>query len=185
MIDSGAVDDERFLPPERPPRKPGQEPTARLTLEAYVRLRKELDELKGEGRRQTGERLLRARAHGDIRENAEYDAAKDAQGLMEARIRDLEYMLKDPEIVEASNGDAVEAGSLVTLQPIDEDEPEEETYLIAHSSEERAPGVRTVTASSPLGSVLLGKRVGEKVTYEAPGGTFTYEVVRLEPYRPD
>lgn len=177
--------EERFLPPERPPRKPGQEPTARLTLEAYVRLAKELEELKIEGRRAMGERLLRAREHGDIRENAEYDAAKDAQGLMESRIRDLEHMLKDPEIIEPSEeSEHVEPGTLVTLRPIDEEEPEEETYLVAHSAEERAPGYRTVTSSSPLGSVLIGRRVGERVTYQAPGGTFTYEVLAFEPYRP-
>src|SRR6266508_3454833 len=81
-----AMEDKRFLPPERPPRKPGQEPTARLTLDAYVRMRKELEHLKGEGRKQMGDRLLHARELGDIRENAEYDAAKNEQGLMEARI---------------------------------------------------------------------------------------------------
>src|SRR5436190_20875057 len=96
--------DEEFLPPQRPPRKPGQEPSARLTLEAYVRLRKELAGLKGDGRRTMGERLLRARELGDIRENAEYDAAKNEQALMEARIRDREYKLKDPDIIEAVEG---------------------------------------------------------------------------------
>src|SRR6266567_7696460 len=134
--------EERFLPPDRPARKPGQEPSARLTLEAYVRLAKELEELKIEGRRAMGERLLRAREHGDIRENADYDAAKDAQGLMEARIRDLEHKLKDPDIIEAASGEDVEPGTIVTLLPLDDDDPDEETYLVAHSSEERAPGVR-------------------------------------------
>jgi transcription elongation factor GreA len=177
--------DEAFLPPERPARRAGQEPTAHLTLDAYVRLRKELEELQGEGRRAMGERLLRARELGDIRENAEYDAAKNEQGLMEARIRDLAHKLKDPEIVEAADGDDVTPGTLVTLRPLDDDEPEDETYLVAISAEERAPGgVRTVTAGSPLGSALLGRRIGDRVTYEAPGGTFAYEVVRLEPFRP-
>ncbi len=179
------MDDERYLPPERPARKPGQEPTARLTLDAYIRLRKELEELKTDGRRKMAERLLHARELGDIMENAEYDAAKDAQGLMEARIRDLEYKLKDPEIIEASaESEHVEPGTLVTLRPLDEEDLEEETYLVALSPEERAPGFRTVTSSSPLGAVLIGRRVGEQVTYEAPGGTFTFEVVGFEPYRP-
>ncbi len=185
MVDSEPMDDGNFLPPDRPPRKPGQEPTTRLTLEAYVRLRKELEVLRTVGRRSMGERLLQARELGDIRENAEYDAAKDAQGLMEARIRDLEHMLKDPDIIEASEGaDRVEAGTLVTVRPVDDQDPEDETYLVALSPEERAPGFRTVTSSSPLGAVLLGRRPGERVTYEAPGGTFTYEVVGFEPYRP-
>jgi transcription elongation factor GreA len=178
------MNDERFLPPDRPQRKEGQEPTARLTLDAYVRLRKELEELKTDGRERISERLLRAREHGDIRENADYDAAKNEQGLMEARIRDLEYMLKDPDIIEATEGDEVGPGTLVTLRLMDEDEAEEETYLLAISAEERAPGVRTVTSSSPLGSALMGRRVGEQVTYEAPGGVFTYEVLSFAPYRP-
>jgi transcription elongation factor GreA len=177
--------DEAFLPPDRPPRKPGQEPTARLTLDAYVRMRKELEHLKTEGRKQMGERLLHARELGDIRENAEYDAAKNEQGLMEARIRDLERMLKDPEIIEVGETDEVTPGSLVTLRPIEDGTDEEvETYLVALSREERAPGVRTVTSDSPLGSVLLGKRVGDRVKYEAPGGIFAYEVVGFEPHRP-
>lgn len=177
-------EDERYLPPERPPRKSGQEPTARLTLDAYVRLRKELEQLETEGRRQISERLLHAREFGDIRENAEYDAAKDAQGLMEARIRALKHKLKDPEIVEAAEGDEVGPGAMVTLRLVGESDPEDETYLLAHSAEERAPGVRTVTTASPLGSVLLGRHVGDRVSYEAPGGVFEYEVVGLEAYRP-
>lgn len=177
--------DAEFLPPERPPRKPGQEPSARLTLDAYVRMRKELEELKSAGRTQMGERLLHARELGDIRENAEYDAAKNEQGLMEARIRNLEHMLKDPEIIVVSEADEVSPGSLVTLRPVDDGTEEDvETYLVALSREERAPGVRTVTSDSPLGSVLLGKRVGDRVSYEAPGGTFAYEVVGFEPHRP-
>jgi transcription elongation factor GreA len=169
----------------RPPRKSGQEPSAVLTREAYDRLRQELDELTGEGRRVVAERLLRAREHGDIRENAEYDAAKDEQGLMEARIRELKGLLKDPDIVEAlSHADVASPGVLATLRPVDEDEPESEIYLLAATKEERAPGARTVSVSSPLGQALLGRRVGDRVSYEAPGGTFAYEVVALEPYRP-
>jgi transcription elongation factor GreA len=176
-------DDARYLPPERPPRRPGQEPTARLTIDAYVRLRKELEELETRGREEIAERLLRAREHGDIRENADYDAAKDAQGLMEARIRELQHKLRDPEILEAVSGDEVQAGTLVTLRPLEED-PEDEAYLVAHSGDERAPGVRTVTVTSPLGAALVGKRVGDEVTYEAPGGTFSYSVVSLRPHLP-
>ena len=178
------MDDERFMPPKRPPRKPNQEPTASLTLEAYVRMRKELEELRSEGRRAMAERLLHARELGDIRENAEYDAAKNEQGLMEARIRDLEHKLQDPDIIEVADGDVVGPGTLVTLRPLDEPDPEDETYLVALSAEERAAGFRTVTSSSPLGAVLMGRRVGEHLTYSAPGGTFEYEVVALERYRP-
>ena len=85
----------------RPPRKPGIEPTAALTLDAYGRLKAELEDLRTNGRAHIAERLRLAREHGDIRENAEYDAAKNEQGLMESRIRNIERMLRDPEIVEA------------------------------------------------------------------------------------
>lgn len=131
------------------------------------------------------ERLARAREHGDIRENAEYDAAKDAQGLMEARIRELERMLKDPDIVEAPDShDVVAPGVLVTVRPLEDEEDDEEVFLIAASKEERAAGARTVSVSSPLGRALVGKRPGESVSYEAPGGTFTYEVLSIQPAEP-
>jgi transcription elongation factor GreA len=166
----------------RPPRKPGHEPTAVLTLDAYRRLKDELDELRTVGRAHTAERLKAAREHGDIRENAEYDAAKNEQALMESRIRNLERMLRDPDIVEApASSEVVAAGMLVTLRPLEEDDPEDETYLLAESAEERAPGVRTITTTSPLGSALVGARLNDQVAYEAPGGTFHYVVVGLEP----
>ena len=180
------MDDQNYLPPDRPPRKPGQEPSARLTLNAYVRMRRELEGLRSDGRTKMAERLLHAREFGDIMENAEYDAAKHEQGLMEARIRSLERMLKDPDIIEVVESDEVGPGTLVTLRLTDAETAadEDETYLVALSAEERAPGVRTVTSASPLGSALLGRRVGDRVTYEAPGGTFTYQVVHCEAFRP-
>ena len=166
----------------RPPRKPGHEPTATLTLDAYKRLKAELAGLTTEGRAHIAERLKAAREHGDIRENAEYDATKNEQALMESRIRNLERMLRDPEIVETPpESEVVAAGMLVTLRPLDDDEPEDEAYLLAESAEERAPGVRTITTTSPLGSAVLGARLDDEVTYEAPGGAFRYRVVGLEP----
>lgn len=166
----------------RPPRKTGSEPTATLTLDAYQRLRGELDELTSSGRAHIAERLKEAREHGDIRENAEYDATKNEQALMESRIRNLERMLRDPEIVETPpESEVVAAGMLVTLRPLDDDEPEDEAYLLAESAEERASGVRTITTTSPLGSAVLGARLDDEVTYEAPGGAFRYRVVGLEP----
>ena len=164
------------------PRNPGEQPSAVLTKDAHERLARELEELKSEGRTRMAERLQHARELGDISENAEYDAAKNEQGLMEARIRDLERMLKDPDIVEGPEDmDQAAPGLLVTLRAVEEDDPEDETYLLAVSKEERADGVRTVSVDSPLGQAIAGKRVGERVSYEAPGGTFTYELVDLSP----
>lgn len=173
------------LPPElasRPSRKAGQEPSATLTLDAYIRLKAELDDLRTNGRSYIAERLKVAREHGDLRENADYDAAKNDQALMESRIRNLERMLRDPDIIEAPiDADEATPGMLVTLRPLEEDEPEDETYLLADSAEERATGVRTITTTSPLGQALVGRKLDDEVAYEAPGGTFHYLVVGLKP----
>ena len=166
----------------RPTRKPGHDPTAMLTIDAYERLKAELKDLSTSGRERIAERLKAAREHGDIRENAEYDAAKNEQGLMEAKIRKLQALLRDPDIVETpSDAEAVGPGMLVTLRPLDEDDPEDETYLLAEHAEERASGVRTITTTSPLGSALLGATVDREVIYEAPGGSFRYVVVKFQP----
>lgn len=165
----------------RSKRNPGDEPTAVLTSQAYERLTEELGRLKTEGRTHMAERLQHARELGDIRENAEYDSAKNEQGLMEARIRELERLLKDPDIMEgAVETDAAAPGVLVVLRPLDEEDTDEETYLLAASKEERTPGARTVSVTSPLGKALLGTKPGDRVSYDAPGGMFSYEVVRLE-----
>lgn len=166
----------------RPKRKPGQEPTASLTLEAYNRLKAELEELVTVGRERIAERLKVAREHGDIRENAEYDAAKDAQGLMEAQIRRLQEALRDPEIIEAPiAADRIVPHMLVTVRSLD-DGDDEETYLLAEHGEEKAPGARTVTTSSPLGKVLVGASKDEQIEVRAPGGSFKYIVVGFEPF---
>lgn len=152
-----------------------------LTQAAFDRLKAEHDHLTTTGRKDVAARLLRARELGDLSENAEYHATKDEQGLMEARIRTLAWTLKNAEIVAAPQaGDVVVPGMLVVVrQPGDDDE---DTYLVAASAEERAKGARTVTTKSPLGTALIGKRPGEKVVYEAPGGNFTYEIVSLRPW---
>jgi transcription elongation factor GreA len=166
----------------RPARKAGQEPTARLTIEAYERLKAELEDLTTHGREVIALRLKVAREHGDLRENAEYDTAKNDQGLMESKIRKLQQLLRDPDIVEAAaDADAVGPGMLVTVRPLDDDDPEDETYLLAEHAEEKAPGARTVTTTSPFGSALMGAAAGEEVVYEAPGGNFRYVVVGFGP----
>lgn len=154
-----------------------------LTRAAFERLNGELEELTTTGRREVAARLLRARELGDLSENAEYHATKDEQGLMEARIRKLSWMIKHAQVLDAPvSSDSVVAGMIVRVRPVGDGEPEDEVYLVAASPEERAKGARTVTVKSPLGSVLVGKQPGDKVTYEAPGGSFTYEVISFEPW---
>jgi transcription elongation factor GreA len=168
----------------RPPRAAGHDPTATLTLEAYLRLRSELEELTTTGRERITEKIKHARELGDLSENAEYHAAKDEQGLMESKIRKLQHMMRDPEIVEApEHSDEVAPGMLVTIRPVgDDDEDDDETYLLAEHAEEKAPGARTVTTTSPLGAALLGSSEEQEIAYEAPAGTIRYVVVGFEPF---
>jgi transcription elongation factor GreA len=167
----------------RPPRKAGQEPTATLTLDAYLRVKAELEVLTTTGRIEITEKIRVAREMGDLKENAEYHAAKDEQGLMESKIRKLQYLIRDPEIVEAPVDTGwVTPGMLVTVRALDEDDPDDETYLLAEQAEERAPGARTVTTTSPLGAALIGAAEGDEIVYEAPAGNFRYVVVGFEPH---
>jgi transcription elongation factor GreA len=167
----------------KPPRKSGQEPTATLTLDAYYRIKAEVETLTTSGREQITTKIRVAREMGDLKENAEYHAAKDEQGLMESKIRKLQHMLRDPEIVEAPvDADRVGPGMLVTIRPLDEDDPDDETYLLAENAEEKAAGARTVTTTSPLGSALSGASEGQEIAYQAPGGTIRYAVVAFEPH---
>ena len=168
---------------DREPRPAGQKPSANLTVDAYQRLKAEVEELETNGRQRVAERLLAARELGDLKENGEYDAAKNDQGLMESKIRKIRAMLRDPEIVGVPiHATEVGPGMLVTVHPLDEDDPEDETYLLAEHAEERAKGARTVTTTSPLGSALMGAVVGTEVLYQAPGGSFRYRVVAFEPH---
>jgi transcription elongation factor GreA len=151
-----------------------------VSAETLARMEKELEELTTTGREQMSERIQRAREFGDIRENAEYDAAKDAQGLMEARIRRLEHMIKNAVVRETpATADVASPGVIVTIRQEGEDETED--YYLAASPEDRMKGVRTVTTSSPLGAAIATKRVGDVVEVKAPGGTFTVEIVALRP----
>jgi transcription elongation factor GreA len=151
-----------------------------VSAETLERMQNELAELTTVGREQMSERIARAREFGDIRENAEYDAAKDAQGLMEARIRKLEHIIKNAVVRQTpEEADVAKPGVIVTIQ--DEGEDEAEDYLFAASPEDRMTGVRTITTSSPVGSAIVGRSIGETVEVKAPGGTFRVKIVALRP----
>ena len=149
-----------------------------LTPEALAKLEEELEHLKTIGRRELEERMAEARSHGDIRENADYDAAKSDQGLMEARIRQLEHLIKTAHLGEPEDTGRVEVGSVVTVVDSDGDEVE---YLVA-PQENKVTGLIPTSPTSPLGSALLGGSVGDEVAYEAPGGTFTVTIKAVRPF---
>lgn len=149
-----------------------------LTPAAHKKLQEELEELTTEGRRIIQERIAEARSHGDLRENAEYDTAKNDQGLMEARIRKLTHILENAEVREASTDGAVAIGTIATV--IDDDGDEMEFFVAP--AENKVPGIILASPDSPLGAALLGRHPGEEVTYKAPGGTFTYKVTAVRVY---
>ncbi|HSK07369.1 MAG TPA: transcription elongation factor GreA [Acidimicrobiia bacterium] len=150
-----------------------------LTPAALERMREELEQLKTEGRRQIEERIAEARSHGDLRENADYDAAKNDQGLMEARIRKLEHLLNTSEVRDVSDTGRVEIGCVVTVVDSDGDELE---YFVA-PQENKVSGMLLASPTSPLGEALLGASIGDEVSYRAPAGTFTVLVRAVRPYR--
>ncbi|MCZ6662974.1 MAG: transcription elongation factor GreA [Actinobacteria bacterium] len=149
-----------------------------LTPAAHARIKDELQQLKTEGRREIEERIAEARSHGDLRENADYDAAKNDQGLMEARIRKLEHLLNTAEVRNVEDTGQVEIGSVVTVVDSDGDEME---YFVA-PQENKVPGMLLASPTSPLGGALLGAAVGDSVDYDAPAGTFTVTIKALRPY---
>lgn len=138
-----------------------------LSRPAHDRLQEELKHRSGPLRIEISDRIERARELGDLKENADYDAAKNEQGLNEARVRQLEQMLRDVVIVDASDAEAVEPGTIATLLFTGDDEPQE--YLIG-SIEERSDQFEVLSTSSPLGEALVGKKVGEKASYQTPKG---------------
>ncbi|HET7654106.1 MAG TPA: transcription elongation factor GreA [Acidimicrobiales bacterium] len=139
-----------------------------LSQAAYDRLKTELDDLTTRGRTQIAQQIERARELGDLSENGDYHAAKDEQGKMEARIRQIEALLKSAKITEApDDAGHVHPGSVVTIRYEGDDDTE--TYLLG-SIEERHSDHEVMSANSPLGSAIVGKAAGDVVEYETPTG---------------
>jgi transcription elongation factor GreA len=149
-----------------------------LTPDTYSRLSAELEDLKTRGRVEIARAIEAARALGDLSENGDYHAAKDSQGKMEARIRQLEAMLGSATIVDTSAAPTgeVSTGSVVALRYEGDDEVER--YLLG-SIEERRDDVSVISPASPLGQALMGRRAGDRVEYEAPRGPMCVEIVEV------
>ncbi|MGH3443254.1 MAG: GreA/GreB family elongation factor [Nitriliruptorales bacterium] len=146
-----------------------------LSQEAHDRLQSELHELRTEGRTRISEVIQEARSHGDLRENAEYDAAKDEQGKMEARIRQLEALLREARVGAPPKSDTVGPGLVVTL----EIGGDEETYFISDTREERHAEHDVLSTASPIGRAVVGARAGETVTAEVPAGQLKVTVKEI------
>lgn len=151
--------------------------THHLSQTAHDRLVAEHHDLTTRGRVEIAKKIEAARELGDLSENGDYHAAKDEQGKMEARIRQLAATLENAEIVEAGASDAVVAGSVVSVTYEGDDEVER--YLVG-SIEERHDDLEVVSPGSPLGESLMGAKVGDTVQYEAPGGALSVTIVEIE-----
>jgi transcription elongation factor GreA len=140
-----------------------------LSRRAYARLQAELEDLTTRGRIEVAAKLERARELGDLSENGDYHAAKDEQGHLEGRIRQLESILEHAEIIEAPEPGVVGPGSIVTIVYDGDSEDDAERYLVGHI-EEKTDGLEVVSPTAPLGAALIGHRTGDSVEYETPTG---------------
>jgi transcription elongation factor GreA len=149
-----------------------------LTAEGAKRLTEELEYLKGPARVQLAERLRAAIQQGDLSENADYHAAKEEQGFLEGRIMELEQILHNAVIIEdiEKNPHEVGIGSYVTIQ---EEEYDPETYHIVGPKEADPKNMR-ISHASPIGLVLMGRRVGDKVTAKTPAGPIDLKIIKIE-----
>jgi len=151
----------------------------RLTSAAIEKIRDELTQLEKVDRPGVVERIKTARGYGDLSENYEYHAAKEEQGLLEARIRDLRAMLSRAQVVEAKDGDDGVAGlgSIVTVY--DEEFEEELVYTIV-TVVDADPMEDKISDQSPIGGALMGKQAGDVVEFQAPAGTHQLKIVKVE-----
>jgi transcription elongation factor GreA len=149
-----------------------------MTPAGAVKLREELVRLKEE-RPRISRDIGTAREHGDLKENAEYHAAKERQGLVEARIKDIEDKLARAEIIDPTklSGDRVRFGATVTLTNLDTDE--EQAFQIV-GADEADINRGTISVSAPLARAIMGKSTGDEVVVNLPGGTRRYEIGGIE-----
>jgi transcription elongation factor GreA len=153
-------------------------PDTQFTAATHARLVAELEDLRTRGRVEIARQIEAARMLGDLSENGDYHAAKDAQGKMESRVRMLQAMLTDAIIVEdtVSEQGVVNPGVVVEIRYDGDDEVER--YLVG-SIEERREGVSVISPGSPLGKALIGRKPGDRVEYEAPSGVLAAEIVSV------
>ena len=147
--------------------------TYQITQAGKVELEKELEELKSQ-RGEIAEKIASARDFGDLSENAEYDAAREEQGLVETRIAEIEDILLQAEIIKSTKGSTVGLGSKVTLKSA---EKTVEYQLVGPV--EANPLEGKISNESPIGTQLMGKKVGDEVVITTPKGETKYEVVEI------
>ena len=150
-----------------------------LTRAGFHKLQTQLESLKTSERQKIAKAIAEARAQGDISENAEYDAAKEAQAHNEARIAELETKLANVRLIENENipSDKVFIGAIVTLEDVDNDE--ELTYMLV-SPEEASYEENKISVFSPIGKGLLGHKAGETLEIKVPAGVLKYKIKKIK-----
>lgn len=151
----------------------------KLTKEGYENLRKELVFLQTTKRQEVIKAIEEARAHGDLKENAEYDAAKEAQGHLEKRIAELDDMLSAASVLDDEQIDAskVYLGAKVTIRDLNKN-AEFQWQLLSPAEADFAQG--KISAESPVGNALIGKEEGDEVEINIPAGTLKYKILKIE-----
>ena len=149
-----------------------------LTKEGYDRLNAELDELKSTERQKVAQAIAEAREKGDLSENAEYDAAKDAQGLLELKINQMEKVLANARVLDASQLDTSKVTVLCKVKIRNVKNSKEITYHLVAESEADLKA-RKISVTSPVGKGLLGKKVGEIAVIETPRGNMEFEIMEI------
>ena len=151
---------------------------AYLTADGHVRLKQELEYLRGPAREQLAKRLRAAIEQGDLSENADYTAAKEEQGFLEGRIQELELILSNVIIIDTveKNINEIGIGDTITVQ---EDEFPPESYFIV-GTKEADPINGKISHESPIGKALIGRKVGEEVLADTPAGSIRLKILKIE-----
>ncbi len=150
-----------------------------LTDEGLLKLEQELESLKTEKRQEVAEKIKIARGFGDLSENAEYDAAKEEQAQVEARIVQLEKMLKNAKVIDMDDIDLNRVSVGTRVKVYDEEFDEEVEYSIVGSTE-ADPYTNKISDESPVGRGLIGRNIGETVQIETPGGTVSLRILSID-----
>jgi len=150
-----------------------------LSQEGYEKLDQELRELKTKGRKKIANDIAEARAKGDLSENAEYDAAKEAQAHLETRIAELENTLATSSIIDEKNIDPTKAYLLSTITILNKKTDKEMAYTLV-SKDEADFKAGKISVDSPIGQAILGKEVGDVVEVDVPAGTLELEIKNIE-----
>lgn len=152
--------------------------TIKVTEDGLLKLKNELETLKTQGRTDIAEKIKVARGYGDLSENSEYDEAKNEQAKIEARIAEIEAMLKNVEIIEDIGGDSQTVVIGVKVKVLDIEFEEECDYLVVGSTE-ADPMNGKISDDSPLGKALLGKAIGDEVIVDAPAGELKFKILEI------